>query len=159
MQSLLKNKDSNKNKYYLRFWVETYTHDDIFPYLSKEKFNDLDVAINKAREEYNNTICFSVEIIDSNKNIYFSKNNGYENFYFEDKTINFVSAKLLFKYIDCWAKHKDLPIKDDLLYCKTDNKIIALDNSNGDCWVEEFDNEIDAKKWLLGIEEGNEMEM
>ncbi len=76
-----------------------------------------------------------------------------------ESKIRVVPEPILNKYIDCWSKHEELPIKDDLLYCKTDNKIIALDNSSGDCWVEEFDNEIDAKKWLLGIEECSEMEI
>lgn len=76
-----------------------------------------------------------------------------------ESKIKVVSEQILNKYIDCWSEHKELPIKDDLLYCNTDNKIIALDNSSGDCWIEEFDNEIDAKKWLLGIEESNDMEI
>lgn len=70
-----------------------------------------------------------------------------------------VDGPLLIQYIDCWSKNEELSLQEDLLYCKSDGKIIAVDNTSGNCFVEEFKNEKSAKNWLLGINEKDNLEM
>ena len=63
-----------------------------------------------------------------------------------------VSKDFLNNYVENWAEKKELPSKCSLIYCKDGNKYVGVDNTTNDCWVEEFDNEKDVRRWLLGIE-------
>lgn len=56
----------------------------------------------------------------------------------------------------CWEEHKDLPIKDRLLYAKEGDIYVAIDNIGDNCWTEDFKNERDALNWLLGIDNEEE---
>lgn len=67
------------------------------------------------------------------------------------RKIHKVKTNVLNYYIDYWNRH----ILDDpreLLYGydEESGKYIGIDNTSNDCWVEEFDNEIDVLKWLGG---------
>lgn len=66
--------------------------------------------------------------------------------------IKCVTKKLINEYINCWSENKELPLRENLLYAKDDNKYIGVDNKTGNCWVEEFDKENDVIQWLSGIE-------
>ena len=69
----------------------------------------------------------------------------------EDR-IKRVSKEFLNNYVDNWVEKKDLPSGATLIYCKDGEKYIGVDNTTNDCWVEEFNNETDVRKWLAGIE-------
>lgn len=69
--------------------------------------------------------------------------------------IKLVSNRLFTEYSDSWLENKELPIEETKIYSKFKDKYIGIDNSTGNCWVEEFENELDVKKWLLGIEKEN----
>lgn len=78
-------------------------------------------------------------------------NELFEKLYKSETKIYKVSAGTLSKYIDYWTRHI-LEDKRELLYTFDADawKYIAVDNTTGNCWVEEFNNEIDALKWLGG---------
>ena len=40
---------------------------------------------------------------------------------------------------------------DELLYCYDNGKWIGCDNTDGNCWVEEFSTEVLCQLWLVGI--------
>ena len=52
-------------------------------------------------------------------------------------------------YEDAWLNNEKQPFENNLLYYqKDDGLFVALDNSTGNCWVEEFDNETQVIDWL-----------
>ena len=69
-----------------------------------------------------------------------------------------VSIEDFKSYLDAWLDKKDLPLPFDLIYCKENNKFVALDNTSGDCFVEEFDDEKKALGWLQGYASKEEIE-
>ena len=69
-------------------------------------------------------------------------------FYF-NKKISFVDEKIVNDYLNNWFNNKKQNFNGNKLYCKKNNKFVAIDNSTGDCWVEEFKSEKEAKDWLL----------
>lgn len=68
-------------------------------------------------------------------------------------SIHKVPMEIVTKYIDNWVNHT-LEDKRERLYTYNVDikKYIAIDNSTDNCWVEEFENEIDALKWLGGLD-------
>lgn len=60
-----------------------------------------------------------------------------------------VKANVLNYYIDYWTRHI-LEDDRDLLYGYDDEtgKYIGIDNTTDNCWVEEFDSEVDCLYWL-----------
>ena len=80
-----------------------------------------------------------------------------EEFYFDNEKISFVSEEIASEYINNWVNHKEQTFKGDLLYCKEDNVYVAIDNTSGDCWVEEFSSEKEAQDWLFGKDKELEM--
>lgn len=67
----------------------------------------------------------------------------------EYNSITYVDQSTVTKYVDSWINHEKLPIKDNLLYTKIEDKYMAVDNQTGICFVEEFDSEEDTFNWLL----------
>lgn len=54
-------------------------------------------------------------------------------------------------YIDYWDRHILEDNRRKLYSWDLESgKYIAIDNTTDNCWVEEFDNEIDVLKWLGG---------
>lgn len=66
-----------------------------------------------------------------------------------NKDVIKVNSTVFNVYEDAWLNNKKQPFDYNLLYYqKDDNFFVALDNSTGDCWVEEFDNETQVIDWL-----------
>ncbi len=61
-----------------------------------------------------------------------------------------VSKDFLNTYENAWLNHQKLPIESyNKLYCVDRDKYLALDNSTGNCWIEEFKTLKEAKDWLI----------
>lgn len=140
--------DDNK-KYYINMWINEQDRDDGYMSTDDNSFDSLEKAINYARNEFDANHYSSLEIVDSNRKAYFCKDSESEDFFLNGLKICFVSNDILNKYIDCWNDNKPLPLDENLLYSKSGNKYIAINNTSDDCFVEEFDKEEDAKNWLL----------
>lgn len=54
-------------------------------------------------------------------------------------------------FIDIWAEDRKKAKKTRVL-CRDKNAWVAVDNSTGDCWVENFVSKKDAIDWLNGKE-------
>lgn len=61
-------------------------------------------------------------------------------------------------YLDAWLNKKELPLSFDLMYCEENGIFTALDNSFGECYLEDFDTEKEALLWLSNYEK-NEIEV
>ena len=56
--------------------------------------------------------------------------------------------------IDRWDKHQLRPEDYDKFYCREkDGTVTAIDNSDGNCWTEDFSNMFAAMKWLHEFKE------
>lgn len=56
--------------------------------------------------------------------------------------------------IDSWCNGDKIPLSKWI--CKDDEKYIGIDNTDGQCWVEEFDTALECIKWLAGYEDRQE---
>lgn len=72
----------------------------------------------------------------------------------ENNGINYISYNTMHYIIDMYNAHLDKCVPEDrfLAFEKPANKWIACDNSNGDCFVEEFAGFERAIEWLIGEE-------
>ena len=92
-------------------------------------------------------------ITNNGESIYCRDKETFETFYLNDDTFSKVPKEILDEYISNYTDHKKLPIKEDKIYCENnDTGFIAVDNSSGECYVEEFQNEKQVHEWLLGKE-------
>ena len=145
-------KEYTNDTFYIQVWGTELDRENGFSVRDDSIFDNLDSAIEYAREEFEKYKYASLEIVDSNNKVYFCKDKESEDIYINGQKICFIDEKLLGEYIKCWEEHKDLPINDRLLYTKEGDKYVAIDNVGDNCWVEDFNNEKDALNWLLGIE-------
>lgn len=58
-----------------------------------------------------------------------------------------VTASIMKAIVDLWCFEKELA-PEGKFYCEDNGVWVGCDNSNGDCWVEEFKTEEDVIKWL-----------
>lgn len=72
-----------------------------------------------------------------------------EDLYNKKEEIHKVSIETLSKYVNHWSRDY-LRDRRKLLYAYDPDveKFIAVDNTTGECFVEEFKNEEEALKWL-----------
>lgn len=152
IDTIIKDYILNNNTYNIRIWVDEYDRNNGFVTQDDKTFYNINDAISYARKNFEKYEYASLEIIDNNNKLYFFKDNETEELYIEDRKIIYTSKEILNKYISNWNHKKELPIKDDLLYTKDNNKYIAIDNTSNNCWVEEFALENDCINWLLGKE-------
>lgn len=155
----LVNDYKNDKGFFIIFWETELDRDQGYSSDYYRSFNSLDDAIKEAREFFNEGACASLEIINNKNEVYFCCDKESEDFYINGTIISCVDKELLSNYVNNWCEHKELPIKKDLLYCKEDDKFVAVDNSSGNCWTEEFKTEEEVHNWLLGMEETSEFEM
>ena len=53
----------------------------------------------------------------------------------------------------CTTEYEDIPEAHKHLFIAIENgKVCAIDNTDGNCWVEDFNTLEEAVKWLLDIE-------
>ena len=127
-----------------------------------ETFDSYDEALNKARKLFEDNNFASIEILDNNGEAIYCRDSESEDFYNNGERISCVDKDTLDNYIQNWNEHKEQTFKNSRLYCKSDDLFIAIDDTTGNCWTEEFKTEKDAQNWLLGYElekEGNEIEV
>ena len=92
-----------------------------------------------------------MEVIDLNNKVYFGKDNDSKVLYTKNGNVRLVDNEIVDKYIDNWMDHKELPTKETKLYCKMAiGGYLAIDNSSGECYVEEFETEEQVYKWFSG---------
>ena len=144
-------------KYFIKIWETEYERDAGFSYTADKTFDDLEKAITFARDIFEEEYLASLEIMDSKGTLAFFKDRDMEEFYNCDRVISKVSNNLLGNYIYCWTKNKQLPIDNKLLYARDNNIYVAVDNTTNNCWTEEINSEKEAQKWLLDIENQNEL--
>lgn len=152
--------------YCIQVWDSEHDRDEGYAIRDEKLFNDVNKAIEYARDEFDKYKYASVEVIDLKNKVYFCKDKESEEFYTNDDKYCKVSKEIVDKYIDNWMGHKELPIKEDKIYCEmVSSGYLGIDNSSGECYVEEFETEEQVQKWLLGmekdeiIEESNEAEL
>ena len=130
-----------------------------FDYL--ETYNSKDNAIEDAKRIMDRFGYAYLEVInDRDESVVFGTDGNEEEYYDKEKYYNKIykiSSKELGDYVNKWTNKEKLNYDYDLLYCKEENgQFIAVDNRNGNCFVEEFDTEAQAVFWLdtdLSIEE------
>lgn len=110
----------------------------------KDRFNKLDINNEFHVDLFINEIEALIDWNKINKVL-----NSDEKEIDEFNTITYVDESTLNKYVDNWVEHEKLPINDNLIYTKAKNKYVAVDNTTGDCFTEEFDSEEDTINWLL----------
>lgn len=148
-------------EYRIEYW-ETDWHRDAGEGMIYDKiYYNFEEVISKARELFYDNGYSSVEVLKRNGESLFCCDNISEEFYFDNDRISLVDEKILKEYIDNYSDNKEQSFDGDKLYCKGNNKFVAIDNSTGNCWVEEFESEKETQDWLLGkeLEENNDYEM
>lgn len=154
-------KENNREKYTIEYWETDWHRDAGEGMIYNKTFFNSNEAISKARELYYDNGYSSVEVLKGNGESLFCCDNLSEEFYYDNNRICLVDEKVVKEYIDNWSNNKEQSFNGDKLYCKENNKFVAIDNSTGDCWVEEFKTEKEAQDWLLGkdLEEDNDYEI
>ena len=140
-----KNLDSKQTKKYTIIAMENNVNE------KKEIETDENFfkALDKARKYFKDNINNEVYISDNENNLCYCKSSSEECFYDGYSKINLVSKDILNEYIKCWDEGKKTPIVSNRLYCVDGDFFVAVDNIGGNCWTEEFNNEVDALKWLF----------
>lgn len=148
-------------EYIIEYW-ETDWHRNAGEGMIYDKtFYNPDEAIRKAKELFYDNSYSSIEVLKRNGESLFCCDNLSEEFYYDNDRICLVDEKVVKEYIENWNNNKEQSFNGDKLYCKENNKFVAIDNSTGNCWVEEFESEREAQDWLLGkdLEEDNDYEI
>ncbi len=137
-------------RYSIEIW-ETDWHRNVGEgYIYNNDFDNYDEALRTARKLFEDYNYASIEILDNKGEAIYCRDNESEDFYFENERISCVDNELLSKYIDNWTNYKEQDLKVDKLYCRGDDSYIGIDNSTGNCWIEEFQTEKEVQEWLLG---------
>lgn len=148
--------------YSIEIWETEWHRDAGEGFVFNETFDSYDEALNKARKLFEDNNFASIEILDNNGEAIYCRDSESEDFYNNGERISCVDKDTLDNYIQNWNEHKEQTFKNSRLYCKSDDLFIAIDDTTGNCWTEEFKTEKDAQNWLLGYElekEGNEIEV
>ena len=180
-QDFIYSKRKHHNKYYANLWITENDRDQGYVDEYYKDFNNLKDAIKDLRTYFDDGNCACVEIYDPNEVLQYSCDKNSEEFFLDNLKIVKVDDNIINEYIDYWSKHNKLDLnnnfndnykdyweyedkkdkfflKENFLYCKNQDKYIAVDNSSNNCWVEEFDNEESAIKWLIEIEKEKNLE-
>lgn len=83
-----------------------------------------------------------------NDKVWYLKDNNYLN----SEKIEKVDHSIISEYISCCDEGKALPVDKDMIYVQDGALFIAIDNTSGECYVEEFKTEADVLKWFNGVE-------
>ena len=114
-------------------------------------------VLNRARQLFEDNNFASIEILDNNGKAIYCRDSESEEFYNDGERISCVDETILNNYIQNCNEHKEQIFNNSRLYCKNGDLFIAIDDTTGNCWTEEFKSEKDAQEWLLGkkIEKGD----
>lgn len=142
-----------RNDYQIEMWVTEEDRNQGFVNIYDNHYDNLNDALKKARDLYGDNELASIMITNNGESIYCRDKETFETFYLNDDKFSKVPKEILDEYISNYTIHKELPIKEDKIYCENDDtSFIAVDNSSGECYVEEFQNEKQVHEWLLGKE-------
>ena len=142
-----------RNDYQIEMWVTEEDRNQGFVNIYDKHYDNLNDALEQARDLYGDDELASIMITNNGESIYCRDKETFETFYLNDDTFSKVPKEILDEYISNYTDHKKLPIKEDKIYCENnDTGFIAVDNSSGECYVEEFKNEKQVHEWLLGKE-------
>ena len=137
-------------EYRIEYWKTDWHRDAGEGMIYDKTFYNPKEAISKARELFYDNGYSSIEVLKRNGESLFCCDNLSEEFYYDNDRICLVDEKVVKEYIDNWSNNKEQSFNGEKLYCKENNKFVAIDNSTGNCWVEEFEGEREAQDWLLG---------
>lgn len=143
--------DYGKN-YSIEIWESEWDRNAGESFIYGETFDTFEEALSVARKLFDKNNFASMEILDNNEKTLYCRDSESEDFYKDDVRISYVDESVLNEYIKNWEKHKDQTFNNNLLYSNIDDIFIAIDNSTGDCWTEEFKTEKAAQKWLFGCD-------
>lgn len=144
-------------EYCIEIWETERDRDAGEGYIYNKTYSNFESALKEARHLYEYYNYASVEIMNDEDNVLYCCDSDSEEFYIENETIACVSRDIIHSYINDWSEHKEQTIKNDKLYCRDNNVFIAIDNTTGNCWVEEFETEKAAQNWLLGKDKQEEV--
>lgn len=133
----------------IEIWETDWHRDAGEGYIYDEIFTDFNSALNTVRKLYDDNNFASIEILNKENEALYCRDDESEEFYFDNEKISLVGEEIVSEYINNWVNHKEQTFKGDLLYCKEDNVYVAIDNTSGNCWVEEFSSEKEVWDWLL----------
>ena len=144
-------------KYLIEIWETEWHRDAGEGYVFDESFDNYDEVLNRARQLFEDNNFASIEILDNNGKAIYCRDSESEEFYNDGERISCVDETILNNYIQNWNEHKEQIFNNSRLYCKSGDLFIAIDDTTGNCWTEEFKSEKDAQEWLLGkkIEKGD----
>ena len=89
--------------------------------------------------------------------VWYLKNDNKYNL--NSEKIQKVDRNVISEYISCWDEGKPLPVDKDMIYTQDGSLFIAIDNTNNECYVEEFDTEEEVLNWFNEFENEDDMEM
>ena len=87
---------------------------------------------------------------------YLKNDNKYN---LNSEKIQKVDRNVISEYISCWDEGKPLPVDKDMIYTQDGSLFIAIDNTNNECYVEEFDTEEEVLNWFNDFENEDDMEI
>lgn len=152
--------DELENIYYIKLWITENDRNQGFADTYYKDFNNLEEAIKDLRTYFYDGNCVCVEIYDENDRLYYACDKDSEDFYINNLKISKINQNLISKYIDEWVNKEELSINDDLVYCEENDELfVAIDNSTGECYTEEFKDEKDVFKWFLKEYEKDDLGM
>ena len=142
----------NDETYSIKIWETEELRNQGLPfdylktYYSKE--DAIDDAIN-IMDRFGYTY---LEVIKDNDGSVVFGTDGEDHTYYNESEyqnkIYKVTHEELTKYVNDWTDKSLNENHYDLLYCEDNGKFVAVDNSAGDCFVEEFQTEAQAVFWL-----------
>lgn len=138
------------DNYTIKAWETDRDRDTGYSCTYDYVFSDFESALKVARKLYEDNNLSSIEIIRDGTEAVYCRDSKSEEFYFKDGTLSCVDKDIADNYISAWTNKEKLPLNIDKLYCNEGNKFMGIDNSTGNCWVEEFDTEKAVQEWLLG---------
>ena len=146
------------NYYEIEIWETEEDRNQGYGFIYDDTFYDLDDAIKEAIKLYRKNDYASIEVLNDNNEVFLFKDNETEEYYYDNDKIVKVDAIVVDEYIDNWMDHKELPTKENKIYCEMiAGGYLAIDNSSDNCFVEEFETEKEAQMWLFGKEKENEV--
>lgn len=156
---------NNRDEFYIKIWETEEDRENGESFIHLKTYYDLESAIRDAKNILSNQNYAYLEVIkEKDSELIFATDGEEELFHYNDSAISYVSEDVFNEYIDSWSKNKKLPIDEKLLCCFNGEKYLALDNSNDECYVEEFESRKEAFDWLSSYDlnigkEGEEDEL